>query len=326
MGVKSVTEILDENGDLPDSVLLGRIVLFTITDRRVKRSDLETEFINRGLNTALLPPEVKPIDAWKKATSEAKDKYNLPGDKTAVVLCRDVNANAEYVRRQITREVKDARSKTLSYHKAIDCMFYRPRVQGGKAQVGSERVSIRVDTGDLDPAEVADVRRIAQQIEDRYADYYGHLDGNRVRATIREYLKHLNAIELKGGVYFIHVSQSDELSRLQGLVEWLGGGCMMHTIPLVDIERERQMVSIAFEREASQALQEIVNEVASLKATRKSISADAYSKIKQRYDDVLSKANEHMVTLQISQDMTGVAAELALDAITDLAEEMLSGT
>jgi len=171
MSVKSVSEILDERGDLPDSVLLGKIVLFTITDQRVKRADLETEFFRFGLNTDLLPPETKPIDAWKKATSEANEKYTLPGDKTAVVLCRDLDATSQYVRRQITREVKDGRSRTLAYSKAIECTFYRPAIRGGKVSPGSERVQTRVDATGLDPNEVAEVHQIAKGIEDRYSDY-----------------------------------------------------------------------------------------------------------------------------------------------------------
>ena len=328
--IKSVADILNENGDLDDSVLLGKLVLFTITDEKITRQVLESRFLALGLDTDMLPPEIKPIDAFKKATSEAKEKYPLPGDRQAIVLCRDVNSTTEYVRRQITREVKDARARTLSYSKAIDCTFYRARTvtdQNGRQRVqkGSERVQIKIDPTNLDAAELAAVKQIAKNIEDRYSEYYSHLDGNRLRATVRDYLKHLNAIEIKGGVYFVHINHSDELNRLSTLVSGLGGGCMMHTIPLVDIERERQMVALAFEREASESLQEIAQECAALKANRKSISPTAYARIKQRYDAVVEKANEHMVTLQVSHDITGAAAEVALKAVLDLQEELLGG-
>lgn len=99
---------------------------------------------------------------------------------------------------------------------------------------------------------------------------------------------------------------------------------MMHAIPLVDIERERQMVAIAFEREASQQLQEITREVEALKQNRKSITPAAYAKVKTRYDEVMTKAHEHMVTLQVSQDVTGAAAEIALNSLLALQEEMLA--
>lgn len=326
--INSVADILNEHGDLDDTVLLGRIVLFTITDEQITRQDLENRFLALGLDTDMLPPEIKPIDAFKKATSEAKEKYPLPGGREAIVLCREVTSNSEYVRRQITREVKDAKARTLSYSKAIDCTFYRARTAADangkqKVQKGSERVQIKIDPTDLDQAELSAVRQIAQNIENRYQQYYNHLDGNRLRATVRDYLKHLNAVEIKGGVYFVHIKHSDELKQLQTLVDGLGGGCMMHSIPLVDIERERKMVALAFEREASQSLQDIAHECAELKANRKSISPTAYARIKERYDEVVEKANEHMVTLQVSHDITGASAEVALKALLDLQEEML---
>lgn len=328
--INSVADILNENGDLDDTVLLGRIVMFTITDEHITRQDLENRFLSLGLDTDMLPPEIKPIDAFKKATSEAKEKYDLPGGRQAIVLCRDVSSNAEYVRRQITREVKDSRARTLSYSKAIDCTFYRARTQpdaNGRQKVvkGSERVQIKIDPTDLDQTELTAVKQIAQNIEQRYQQYYNHLDGNRLRATVRDYLKHLNAIEIKGGVYFVHVKHSDELQRLQTLVDGLGGGCMMHSIPLVDIERERKMIALAFEREASESLQDIAKECAALKGSRKSISPAAYARIKEQYDEVVEKANEHMVTLQVSHDITGAAAEVALKALLDLQETMLGG-
>lgn len=328
MALTSAADILD-NGDLPDSVLLGRIVMFTVTDEAITQPQLAQWFTDLSLNRALLPADIKPIDAFKKATSEAKAKYPLPGGKEAVVLCRDVTSNNEYVRRQITREVRDAKAKTLAYAKAIDCTFYRgklaPNANGPGSSVvkGSERVHLNINPNDLDPTELGEVQKIVTEIQARYKKYYDNLDGNRLRAVVRDYLKHLNAIELKGGVYFIHVSHSDELSRLQTLVHRFGGGCMMHAIPLVDIERERKMVALAFEREASQSLQEIANEVAMLRSQRKTITPAAYARIKQRYDEVVNKANEHMVTLQVSQDVTAASAEVALEALLALQEDML---
>lgn len=240
MSITSVSTILNAQGDLPDEVLLGRMVLFTITDEPTPRAQLEQWFREIGLDERLLPPEIKPIDAFKKATSDAKNKYDLSGGRTAIVLCRDVASTPDYVKRQITREVKDARARQLSYSKAIDCTFYRaktvpnPNGAGTVTDKGSERVHIRIDPTDLDPEELLEVQQIGREIESRYMQYYMNLDGNRLRAVIRDYLKFLNAIELKGGVYFVHVSRSAELLKLQTLVsldprEWPGSGSRMAT-------------------------------------------------------------------------------------------------
>lgn len=328
-------DILNEHGDLPDDVLLGRLVLFTITDEPTPRADLVQWFTDLGLNHDLLPSEIKPVDAFKKATSEAKDKYTMANGQECVVLCRDVETTGTYIRRQITREVREPgqKGKQLSYAKAIDCTFYRGRSEStrdehgkqSKAVVrGSERFHIRVDKTGLDELEVAAVQDIARSIAERYNGYYDNLDGNRLRATVRDYLKYLNALEIKAGCYFVHVSKSAQLASLQMLVERMGGGCAMHTIPLVDIARERSMVTAAFQREAGEALASVAKEATELAATGAVASSD-YARIKARYDEVMAKAQEHLTALSLSATITEASERSALNALTSLQMALAAG-
>lgn len=323
--------ILD-TGDLPEEILLGRLVLFTITDEPTRRDQLVAWFDELGLNKDLLPAEIKPIDAFKKATSEAKDKYELPTGETAVVLCRDVDSNPAYIKRQITREVRNTRQQQLSYNRAIECTFYRGQSGSttdangnatSRVRRGSERFHIRVDKAGLTEGELRAVQDIARGIKARYEHYYDHFDGNRLRATVRDYIKYLNAVEIKAGCYFVHVSRSAELRALQTLVERLGGGCFMHTIPLVDLEEQRKMVTTAFTREAADDLADLTRDARTLAAGGK-VTSEAYARIKSRYDQILAKADEHMTGLQLGQDITGAAAQTALDALRAVQEGVLS--
>lgn len=327
----SALDIL-ENGDLPDEVLLGRLVLFTITDEPTPRANLVQWFAELGLDPSLLPSEIKPVDAFKKATSESKDKYALPNGQECVVLCRDVETTSEYIKRQITREVREPgqKGKQLSYTRAIECTFYRGRSgpvtdaagKTTKAMIrGTERVHIRVDKTGLTEGELSAVQDIAKGIVARYEGYYDNLDGNRLRATVREYLKHLNALEIKAGAYFVHVSKSAELAALQTLVERMGGGCVMHTIPLVDIARERKMVTAAFERETANALADVAKEARELAAAGPVAGSD-YARVKARYDEVTARATEHLTSLSLSATITEASERTALEALVSLQEAM----
>lgn len=307
---------LDDTGDLPTDVLLGRIVLFTITDEPVAHADLETWFEDLDLDKSLMPRPIRELDAFKKATSELnRGTYPLTRNRTAHLLCRDVASTGDYVKRQITREVKDSKRKRLSYSAAIDTTFYRP-TDAGKAPA----IKLLVQQGNVEYEEVEHLQALAEQIEESYLRYRDFHDGQKLRGVIRSYLKHLNAIELKGGVYFIHSSRDEELSAVTELVNRFGGGCYMHTIPIVNLEKERSFIISAFEREAAQQLQEVTKECTELLRTRKQITLDAYSKMKARYDDVLNKANEHMMNLQMSQDVTAASAEVALASLASLQE------
>lgn len=317
-------EYLTEAGELPADTLLGRIVLFTITDQQTLYDDMDTWFDELGLSKDMMPVRNKAVDAFRKATSDTnKTTYPLPSGQEASLLCRDVSTNDNYVRRQITREVRDSKKKRLTYDEAITCTFYRAiRAEKGKQGKG-ERLHVQVRRENLAPDEMEHVDAIADNIKSRFMDFYQYLDGNKVRGTVRKYLKHLNAIEIKGGVYFVHIDKDKELQLLAEFVGRLGGGCYMQTLPLLDLAKERSFIAAAFEREASQALQDLTREARGLMETRKSITPAMYQKMRARFDTLLSNASEHMASLEVSQDVTAAAAEVALKALGDLQEEML---
>jgi hypothetical protein len=317
----SLRDYLDEFGELPGDSMLGRLTLTTINDGKYRFDDIERWFKDLGLNQAMMPAKNKPVDAFRKATSDVNGReYDLPNGTYAEMLCRDVALEDAYVRRQITREIRDTRKRKLHYHEAISCTFYRATTPGG----GGERLVVSVRRDNLLPDEISHVEEVGESIRENFLAYYQYLDGNKVRGVVRKYLKHLNAIEIKGGVYFVHKSRAEELDRLAEFVSRLGNGCHMGFFPIVDLKAQRELVTAAFEREAAQSLQEITREAKQLLETRKSITPAMYEKMRVRFDTVLANANEHMSTLEVSQDVTAASAEAALRMLGALREEMLN--
>ena len=313
----SLREYIESVGDLPPDVLLGRIVLFTISDTPVRLPDMKKWFKELGLNESLLPLPNKASDAFKRATSDTKGSYPMSKGRTANLIRREVTANKEFIQHQITREIVNPGKKKLGYSQAIVCRFYRPGV-GGEA-----RVAFTVTPQELSRDELPHIQQAAQDLYQRYTDYMELLSDQKVRGVIRSYLKHLNAIEIKGGVYFVHAMHDDELSRLQELVGKLGGDSEMNMIPIVDLERERVFISRVFEREAAEQLDTIVREAREIMTSRKTITPAAYAKIRERYDEVVENAMEHMANLRITQSLTSASAEIAEKTLGDLFTEMM---
>jgi hypothetical protein len=313
---------IDSYNDLPADVLLGRIVLFTITDEKILRDDLATQFASLELDESLLPAANKAVDAFKRATSYTKESFPLSKGREGTLMCREVSSNDDFIRRQITLEIRNAQKRKLDYAKAeaITVDFHRVRDPDNQK---SARLEIQVNHTKLGE-ELPFVKGVARAIKARYDDNLSYLDSQKVRGMVRGYLHKLNAIEIKGGVYFVHVSRDDELSRLAELVGGLGGGCMMHTIPLVDLPRERAFMARTFEREAAETLSNLAKEVKEITDNRGSVSPATYNRLKGRFDQLMANAEEHMLTLAISQDSTSASAEVALDALTELADRMMS--
>lgn len=316
----SMREYLDQVDDLPADTLLGRIVLFTITDHGVPCQDMIDVIAELGLEAIPGPQPNKYLDAYKKATSDVKDSYDLPKNRTGHLLCRDVTTTSEFIRRQITREIRDSGRKRLSYEPAIEATFYKP---SDPHQQAKSKLSVKINPQFLEPTEVEYIKVVAQTIVANYHRYFETFDGQKIRGWVRSYLKRLNAVEIKGGVYFVPVSRDEELGRLAELVSRMGGGCHMNMIPMVDLQREREFITMVFEREAAQALREITTEVNELISSRKNITSTAYAKMKARYDEVMGNAQEHMENLQVNQDSTAASAEVAFGALQQLVSRML---
>lgn len=315
---------IDKMGELPPDTVLGMIVMFTITDAPVAAKDLSDLFDAHNLNTAYLPPEIKPVDAWKKATTEADGvTYPLADGTVATILTRNVTSNGAYLTRHLMREIRDSKAQRLGYDRVADCVFYRPSTNQGKVIRGTERVRLTIDTEFLRSEERQRMTVMLNGITDAYNRYYNFLDGQKIRAVVRNYLGYLNALEIKGGVYFVHSNRVDELLRLQTVVASLPG-CHLDLIPLVDLPQARTMIVETFQREAVEALNTIVKDIAHVRGSRKTITAEAYAKLQAQYTDVMNQAVEYTRTLAVSQDLTGAAADLALDALTELKFEMLN--
>lgn len=310
---------IDEINDLPADVLLGRIVLFRISESPVSYSDVVSWFTEFGLDEKFLPAPNKAVDAFKKATSDTKDSYPMSRDRTGMLLCRDLASTTDYIQRRITREIKDSKKRDLGYDPAITVTFHRP-INGDQA---TARMDVRYHDQDLERPERPFVHRVGKDIEERFVKHYAYLDSQKMRGVVRDYLKKLNAIEIKGGVYFVLSTRDEELGRLAAFVNRLGTDCLMDMIPVPSMDKTRELMARIFEREAAERLQNIANEARLLISSRKTVTGASYAKLKAEYDQTLNNAEEHMFTLQISQDLTAASAEVALDALGELLEASL---
>jgi hypothetical protein len=322
--MSDLRDYLNSINELPDDVLLGRIVMFTVTDERVERAKLEQWFVDLNLNPTFIPAENRAIDSFKKATTDVDStEYELPGNLKGILLTRNVTTDNEMVVRFIVREIRDSARRKLAHDKVIEAVFYKETKAGGKVQRGTGAIRLTKVMDDLEPSEEPNIDKAIQAVKDSYDNYYRYIDGQKIRAMVREYLKYLNAIEIKGGVYFVHKNRTDELLRLRDLLNRVGGGCRMDQIPIIDLDNERQIIVEAFQREAEESLSNLVKDIAFVRSTRKKVTPDAYAKLKRAYDRVMDQAMEYQRTLGLSQTRTSAAAELALDSLGELQKALL---
>lgn len=324
MDQRALKDYLNGITELPENILLGRLVMFTISDTGVLLSDMTKWFEDLDLNSSFLPGDIRPVDAFKKATHEINEHtYKLQDGTDAILLTRKVATTREELTRGIVREIRNSAHKKLSHDIAIDTTFYKPTMVNGSPRTGSERIRLTRINDHLRPEEIPHIDAAMQQIDKSYQHHSQFMDSNKVRGVVREYLKYLNALEIKGGVYFVNKNRTKELLRLREMVKLCGSGCRMDLIPLVDTLNEREIIIEAFQREAEESLLDLVKTISHVESTRKVVTPEAYAKAKTEYDSIMSQAREYQRTLKLTQTRTADAAELALDSLTNLQKRLL---
>jgi len=314
---------LDNNHELPADCVLGHICWFTVGDAAYDAKKLVDDFDRLNLNAHMLPVAIRPDDAFEKATKEIdRFKYSVYGGNTAEILIREVNRDVRTITRHMIREVKDQSGRRLLYDKVGELVFYKGQARGGVVDQASVRVSARLDNS-LSPSEHAVLTPVIDRFDEAYIRYRDFHDGQKIRGVLRSYLVYLNAVAMKPSVYFVHSSRADELARLKEFADGMGS-CSMMLLPQPDLPLLRQDIIDAFAEEAEKDLAAVVTEIAKLRATRRgNIRPEAFAKVKGEYDRVMRKATEYSRTLQIGQDRTAGAAELAVDALMALQSDVL---
>jgi hypothetical protein len=298
-----------------DPPALGQLVLYTITDAPVfTHSALEKLVRRLALDPAHLPLPTKYVNAFKRATSDVENlTYPLAGNRTARTVCRQVSTGRDRIVVQVSREVGSPR-RLVEYSELITAKFFRPSTPEDQT---TARLLITLNPDHLEPGELPHVQRIARQIKERYDQHFDYLDGAKVRKMVRAYLYALNAIEIKGGVYFVHANRAADLAKLTELVNGLGGGCTMDLIEIAD--NQRDFIARAFEAEAMQALEGLRRDVRAIPY----ITPAACDKMFRRYDEVMNSVADHRRLLDIRDPQSAITS--AAESTRCALEEMTPG-
>lgn len=327
----------DRLSGLDSSRFIGSILWFSITGSvtyvngrresrpvRVTHDQLEIWFDELGLDKKFLPPPIKAVDAFRKATSEVSREYPLDQDgMSATLMVREVDYDAEQVVRHVVKEVRDRRGKKLDYdpHLATLKFLRGGRTMKGK-RAGGESFKSAVMNHVRD-AERTNVENLLHEANERYKDLATNLHADAVRAVVRNYLTDLNAIAVKpsGGVYFVHLSRQPTVDALQELIKRVNQGCSFHQLPLLDTGEQREMLNDAFQTEVEDETRKLLADVAGFNdkvASGGKIPPTKYAEFQSRYQSILERSEEHTKVIGLAQGRAGAVLELAFDTLMDL--------
>lgn len=323
MSVATLAEYEEKVAGMDADAFIGTICWFSIINAKVKHEQLKKLFKQYGLDEKFLPPDLKPVHAYRKATAEIKCDYPTPwaGDgHKARILVREVSHDKGQVERHIVREAVNPSGKKLAYEKLGEARFYR----SATGQPGGERIRFQITEPALvHPDEKGILDDLVKRMRSDYHELCTFHDSNAIRGVVRNYVTSLNAIIVRktGGVYFVHKTRQNEVGALQKFVRELGSA--FHLLPLVDTGEQREMLSDAFQTEVEEDVQTLLRDIAAANEKHQDkVPAELFQSLNGRLALLMERAVEYTDLLELTQERAASALELAIASNSEMAERV----
>jgi hypothetical protein len=137
---------------------------------------------------------------------------------------------------------------------------------------------------------------------------------------VRRQLDEMRAFLLRrnGSVYFVPKDQEDAAVGMTELLEWVGRGSGFHILPLIDTDKQREMIQAAFEDEVHESAQTMLNTLQEAIHKKEPVTKAAWLEFMNRKEALQSRAAEYSDL--IDREFIKAGTELALldDAMTDI--------
>lgn len=317
---------IESTGRLPEDSLLGYIAFSTGVDAEHDRDVLMDSFKELKLDTRLVPPTSRAVDAFKKAIRKHQGfGYALRDDLDATVMIREVDSQnpREIDMRVIMREAKVRGRPKIGWEAVGEVKLFRSPRQPGTSRVNDDGARFSWALGqDLTEHEHKQLTQLSGMVHADYERFRSSLDGSKIRAMNLNYFRGpLQSVQLKESVHFIPVTHADELHRFAQAVNRLSG-CSVSLIPIVDLEDQRDYILGAFQEDNERVLTNLLQDVQQLRAVK--VTPKAYVALRERYDAIMGRTTRYAETLGESIDRTTGASGVVKSALVALAREFMN--
>lgn len=169
-----------------------------------------------------------------------------------------------------------------------------------------------------------DVRRIVDEAEDRFREEFDHamkyLDAQTIRQTVRRQMDLMRAFLLRrnGSVYFIPRDQEDKAVAMCALLDWIGRGSGFHILPLIDTEKQREMIQAAFEDEVHESAQAMLNVLAEAIHNKEPLTFSKWSEMLDAKESLIARAREYSDLIEREFAKAGTELALLDDTMSDV--------
>lgn len=285
--------ICQSNQDLPDSMVLGNLLFYSLSDMKVSESDLFTVFTQCNLPVGYIR-KISPSDVFRRATSSVKNSTVFIPDPTTGLNLKmkidvdEVRCDDQVIKRIIGVKRINEANEEVSYDQMGVAVFDRAH------PTLSNFYTVHPYDG------ITDCEDIMLKIEQNFNDWCVFHTKDTVRNIVNRIVQDTHPVSLTptGLCKFIPKSHTDLLYGLKEAVTQLQGyspqvsGNFMEIIPVIDTEEQRNLIKNASELELkdnlfafTQELKEVLQNRTVLPAKTVTSYLNRFKTLKEQVDD-----------------------------------------
>lgn len=302
-------EYRQKTSDLSPDLFLGRLTWYTLAESsHVDHADFCKILIEEGIET--LPGQPRPSDVFKRACTASNRKRVPTGDPNVFLnfLIRDVGKDSDNIWRRLVEERVDNEGHKLAYTEVYSLHFTR----------STQQIDVEILDANVAGPEAA---QIIDNVRSVFNAMNNMLTPYAIRELTRKILQTLNATVVRpsGGVYFIREEHCEMVEALERVINSLPGGSSMHSLPLLDDDKQRAMLKRAFEDESIGEIDRLLGEMGEILRNKEvSITSDRFADFKVQHDFLLAKVRDYSDLLNEAMDETGSRLEIMNDVLFEL--------
>lgn len=283
---------------------LGFLTWFSIADCRITRPQLSGAFAAADIDEEMMPKEISPRDAFRRATKAGETKReDLGSGQYLNILVRDVKSDQDQIVKQLVREVVDAKNIRLEYLPVCDLVYKNEDLH----VIPREIMNHHEQTARMN-------------IEEAFETEKGHYNGRTIRDIVQDILRGCSPVAVRpsGGVYFVPEKHGDALKALQTFVREIDSykvtdrRSSLYMVPVVDAEEQRQMLQESLEDQVKNETETIVEEMTKMLKSGQKITQSAAQKYVERAKGLRNLVKEYSTVLEDQKLAAKINYELAI--------------
>ena len=300
----SITELREHKqriSTIDPSLLLGQLAWYEVEEVTLIDYDRFIELTKQyGLDHVRPNP---PTDAnvFRRVVTNAERK-RVPAEAEDVswnFLLRQVQNSGNTIQRRLVLETVDSAGQRLDYEQLVD-LFYNKDT--------GAITTVRLQYANVSAADDV-VRSIIKTVRSDFARQKNSLNGSAIRDWIRHVLDRARATSVRHGVYFLTQAQASTISALEQVADELSS-VRVHSLPLIDDRKQREMLLRAFEDETVGEVDRMMGEIAEALKKGTKVSHDRKVAYLGRFQELSEKTQEYAALLE--QNLSGTSSRLGL--------------